>query len=45
MLCRLPRADERELMLRHFRGSANRQQAAQDAMWVLFNTRELLFNY
>ncbi len=45
VLCRRPRPEERELMLRHFRVSPNRQQAAQDALWVLFNTKELLFNY
>src|SRR5262249_3863100 len=45
VLCRLPRADERELMLRHFAEAGDRLRAAQDAMWVLFNTKELLFNH
>jgi hypothetical protein len=45
VLCRLPRPDETALMQQHFGRAANRLQAAQDAMWVLFNTKELLFNH
>jgi hypothetical protein len=45
VLCRLPRADERVMMQKHFAAAGNRLQAAQDAMWVLFNTKELLFNH
>ena len=45
VLCRLPRPDEIALMQRHFSASANRLQAAQDAMWVLLNSKEFLFNH
>ena len=30
---------------RHFAVAPNKLQAAQDAMWVLFNTKEFLFNH
>jgi hypothetical protein len=45
VLCRLPEPKEMETMLKHFAASGNRLKAAQDVMWVLFNTRELLFNH
>ena len=45
VLCRLPRPDETALMQRHFGRSANRLQAAQDAMWALLNAKEFLFNH
>jgi hypothetical protein len=45
VLCRLPKANEIELMTKHFQASADRTKAAQDAMWVLFNTKEFLFNH
>jgi hypothetical protein len=45
VLCRLPRPDETALLRQHFTRSANRLQAAQDAMWVLLNTKEFLFNH
>jgi hypothetical protein len=45
VLCRLPEPKEMDTMLRHFASSGNRLKAAQDVMWVLFNTRELLFNH
>jgi hypothetical protein len=45
VLCRLPEPKELETMLRHFAASGNRLKATQDVMWVLFNTRELLFNH
>jgi hypothetical protein len=30
---------------KHFATSGDRPKAAQDAMWVLFNTKEFLFNH
>jgi lysozyme family protein len=45
VLCRMPKANEIELMMKHFQASADRTKAAQDAMWVLFNTKEFLFNH
>jgi len=45
VLCRMPKANEIELMTKHFQASADRTKAAQDAMWVLFNTKEFLFNH
>jgi hypothetical protein len=45
VLCRLPKANEKELMLKHFEENTDRTKAAQDAMWVLFNTKEFLFNH
>ncbi len=45
VLCRLPNATEMATMQRHFAAAASKMQAAQDAMWVLFNTKEFLFNH
>lgn len=45
VLCRLPKPNEVELMVKHFETSGDRAKAAQDAMWVLFNTKEFLFNH
>ncbi|MBL8793508.1 MAG: DUF1553 domain-containing protein [Planctomycetia bacterium] len=45
VLCRMPKANELELLTKHFQASADRTKAAQDAMWVLFNTKEFLFNH
>jgi hypothetical protein len=45
VLCRLPRPEELELMNKHFAASGDRPKAAQDAMWVLFNAKEFLFNH
>jgi hypothetical protein len=45
VLCRLPRPEELELVSKHFATSGDRPKAAQDAMWVLFNTKEFLFNH
>jgi len=45
VLCRLPKANEKELMLKHLDENSDRAKAAQDAMWVLFNTKEFLFNH
>ena len=45
VLCRLPQPTEIELMQKHFQASGDRTKAAQDAMWVLFNTKEFLFNH
>lgn len=44
-LCRLPDAGEMELMKKHFAAGGDKLKAAQDAMWVLFNTKEFLFNH
>ncbi|MFN4258244.1 MAG: DUF1549 domain-containing protein [Gemmataceae bacterium] len=43
VLCRLPRSQEMELMRQHFAANSDRAQATQDLMWVLLNTRELLY--
>lgn len=45
VLCRLPRADEKEIMQKYFGKRNDRPSAAQDCMWALFNTKELLFNH
>ena len=45
VLCRLPQANEMEIMQKHFAATGDKLRAAQDVMWVLFNTKELLFNY
>jgi hypothetical protein len=45
-LCRTPNAKEVEVMKKHFTAAGNdKLKAAQDALWVLFNTREFLFNH
>jgi hypothetical protein len=45
VLCRLPRANEKELMRKHFAASSDKLKAAQDVTWVLLNTKEFLFNH
>lgn len=45
VLCRLPRGDEKEIMQKYFARRNDRPGAAQDCMWALFNTKELLFNH
>lgn len=47
VLCRLPRPEERAILEKHFiaAGVPQRFQAAQDAMWALFNSKEFLFNH
>jgi len=45
VLCRFPSASERAALEGHFRRNTNKLAAAQDAMWVLFNTKEFLFNH
>jgi hypothetical protein len=45
VLCRLPTAAEQTTFARHFQRTPNKLQAAQDVLWVLFNTREFLFNH
>jgi len=45
VLCRLPESAEMAAMQRHFAAAPNKLQADQDAMWVLFNTKEFLFNH
>ncbi|MFO0968714.1 MAG: DUF1549 and DUF1553 domain-containing protein [Gemmataceae bacterium] len=47
VLCRPPSPEERAIFERHFAtaGAMGRQQAAQDALWALFNSKEFLFNH
>jgi hypothetical protein len=45
VLCRLPAANEKELWQKHYAATKDRLRAAQDTMWVLFNTKEFLFNH
>jgi hypothetical protein len=44
VLCRFPRPEERTLWQKHF-AAADKLKASQDLAWVLFNTREFLFNH
>jgi len=45
VLSRFPTPEERELCRKHFAASGDRLKAAQDVTWVLFNTKEMLFNH
>jgi hypothetical protein len=45
VLCRRPKPAETAIMKQHFATTADKVKAGQDAMWVLFNTKELLFNH
>jgi hypothetical protein len=45
VLCRLPRDNERTVMMKHLAATNDKLKAAQDVMWVLFNTKEMLFNH
>jgi hypothetical protein len=45
VLCRLPKPNEMDLMQKHFTATGDKVKAAQDAMWVLLNTKEFLFNH
>jgi hypothetical protein len=45
VVCRPPEAKETEIWNRHFAASRDRLKAGQDLMWVLFNTKEFLFNH
>jgi hypothetical protein len=45
VLCRLPRANEQALMLKHLKDEKDRPAALQDIVWVLLNTKEFLFNH
>lgn len=44
-LSRLPNDQERDLMLKTFSGSESRQEAVEDLLWTLMNTKEFLFNH
>jgi hypothetical protein len=44
-LSRHPTAREQELMLRVFSESANRQEAVEDVLWALLNTRGFVYNH
>ena len=41
---RPPRKDELELVLPYIQAKPNKQQALEDLMWAMFNTKEFLFN-
>ena len=43
-LSRLPRANERDLVLTYFAGKGNRAESAQDLLWALLNSNAFLFN-
>jgi hypothetical protein len=45
VVSRLPTATETALWQKHFAETKDRAKAAQDLMWVLFNTKEFLFNH
>jgi hypothetical protein len=45
VLGRRPKAGELALWTTHFAASKDRLKAGQDLMWVLFNTKEFLFNH
>ncbi|HEV3023442.1 MAG TPA: S-layer protein, partial [Pirellulales bacterium] len=42
---RPPAADELELTLAHLAQAENKQQALEDILWALVNTKEFLFNH
>jgi len=42
---RPPKADELDLTLAHLSQSENKQQAFEDILWALVNTKEFLFNH
>ncbi|MCA9227944.1 MAG: hypothetical protein KDA47_20125, partial [Planctomycetales bacterium] len=41
---RPPRASELEVVLPYIEKKSNKQQAYEDLMWAMFNTKEFLFN-
>jgi hypothetical protein len=45
VVCRSPNAEEQALWKKHFTTTGDRLKAGQDLMWVLFNTKEFLFNH
>jgi hypothetical protein len=45
VLCRRPAMSELALWQQHFEKTKDHFKAAQDLMWVLFNTKEFLFNH
>jgi hypothetical protein len=44
-LSRSPTADERDRILDHLRGKADRKAAMTDVLWALINTREFILNH
>ena len=44
-LSRLPRDDERRLMLETFAATTHRDEAVEDILWSLLNQKEFLYNH
>ena len=44
-LSRFPTDEEKTRMLAHFGTTVTRQEAIEDVVWVLLNTREFVFNH
>jgi len=42
---RRPTADEMKRTLAHVEGAANKQQAIEDVLWAILNTKEFMFNH
>ncbi len=45
VLARAPKDHELKLILPHLEGAENQQQAYEDILWALINTKEFLFNH
>ena len=45
VFARPPRENELDLVLQHFQRSETPQQAYEDLLWALINTKEFLFNH
>lgn len=45
VLSRLPKDDEKKLMLEAFDEDSDRQSAVEDVLWTLLNTKEFLYNH
>jgi hypothetical protein len=42
---RLPTAEEQSLMQKSFSQASSRQEAVEDILWTILNTREFVFNH